>query len=112
MRALSAAIVLMLLLTSRAPAAPPAQCEPGEHMDDLSSAIPHGVTLVRIVPVGPIRGPITVYELGHPDPKEHFGGGGPGSALPLRFVLHGPGLFCTIGDGVQGFMIYSVEYGG
>jgi hypothetical protein len=85
-------------------------CAPGEHMFDLSDSIPSGTAAVWLVPIGPFQ-MVTYYQLGHPEGRVSFGGGGNGSRMPRRIDLHGPPLFCVTGEGVEGFVVERLEPG-
>jgi hypothetical protein len=110
MRTFAFGLAIAFLFTLSASGEPEHQCGLGEHVDDLSRAIRPGAAVVHLLPVGPIQRQIFIYQLGYPELKQQFDGGDPGSVgRPLRFELHGPGIFCTVGDGILGFRIYSVE---
>lgn len=91
--------------------AAPLRCAPDEHTFDLSHDIRPGTAAVWLIPVGAIHGRITYYELGHPEGRVPFGGGGNGSAIPHRLDLHGQFVICVAGEGVQGFIIQRSEPG-
>jgi hypothetical protein len=97
---------LMLLSVVPSSAETKMQCGPGEYMDDLSGKIPPGSAAVWLLPAG---GAAVIYEYGHPEDKGRFGNGAP--MVPRRFLLHGPGLFCTVGERLQGIFIWKIEPG-
>jgi hypothetical protein len=86
-------------------------CLPDERQFDLTNDIPKGTAAVWLIPVGPVRGKVTYYELGHPEGRVPFGGGGPDSLAPHRLDIHGRGIICVAGEGIQGFIVQRAEPG-
>jgi hypothetical protein len=106
-----ALVFIAIGLTLPAGAAETQQCAPRERLFDLTGIIPPGTASVWLVPFGSIDNRITYYELGYPEGRIPFGGRPPGSNVPRRLDLHGPGLICVAGDGVEGFVVQHATRG-
>jgi hypothetical protein len=110
MRAITLGLIAAMLCAGW-PAKAADECGPGESLFDISRDIPPGTAAVWMTPVGhELRGRICFYELGHPETKACWGGGGPGSGPAPRLLLHGEGLVCGP-EFLQGFQIWRTQSG-